>query len=67
MLPHIYIGTGGYADTDLIGTLYPFGTAKEDFLFVYSQHYDTLEINSTFHAPSGRKPLKEWCRKRKVG
>ena len=30
--PRIYLGTGGYADTDLIGTLYPFGTKKEDFL-----------------------------------
>ncbi|WP_131928534.1 DUF72 domain-containing protein [Bibersteinia trehalosi] len=53
--PRIYLGTGGYADTDLIGTLYPFGTKKEDFLTVYSQHYDTLEINSTFHAPLGAK------------
>lgn len=55
---HIYIGTGGYADTDLIGTLYPFGTKKEDFLAVYSQHYDTLEINSTFHAPLGAKAFE---------
>ncbi|MDO4429743.1 MAG: DUF72 domain-containing protein [Lonepinella koalarum] len=56
--PHIYIGTGGYADTDLIGTLYPQGTKKEDFLAVYSQHYDTLEINSTFHAPLGLKAFE---------
>ncbi|HGO5809221.1 TPA: DUF72 domain-containing protein [Mannheimia haemolytica] len=63
MLPHIYIGTGGYADTDLIGTLYPFGTAKEDFLFVYSQHYDTLEINSTFHAPIGQKAFEGMVQK----
>lgn len=55
MLPKIYIGTGGYSDTDLLGTLYPFGTKHEDFLTVYSQHYDTLEINSTFHAPLGAK------------
>ncbi|EXI62470.1 hypothetical protein MHD_09380 [Mannheimia granulomatis] len=58
MFPHIYIGTGGYADTDLIGTLYPYGTKKEDFLAVYSQHYDTLEINSTFHAPIGLKAFE---------
>lgn len=56
--PHIYIGMGGYADNDLLGTLYPYGTAKEDFLFVYSQHYDTLEINSTFHAPIGLKAFE---------
>ena len=43
--PHIYLGTGGYSDTDLIGTLYPFGTDKSDFLTIYSQHYDAIEIN----------------------
>lgn len=57
-LPRIYLGTGGYADTDLIGTLYPFGTNKEDFLSIYSQHYDALEINSTFHAPLGIKAFE---------
>ncbi len=56
--PHIYIGTGGYSDTDLVGTLYPFGTDKADFLSIYSQYYDTIEINSTFHAPIGVKALQ---------
>lgn len=56
--PHIYIGTGGYSDTDLVGTLYPFGTDKADFLSVYSQHYDTVEINSTFHATIGYKAVQ---------
>ncbi|MDH2925218.1 uncharacterized protein YecE (DUF72 family) [Nicoletella semolina] len=53
----IYIGTGGYSDSDLLGTLYPHGTPKADFLQVYSCHYDTVEINSTFHAPLGQKAL----------
>ncbi|MGY4676291.1 DUF72 domain-containing protein [Pasteurella sp. P03HT] len=56
--PHIYIGTGGYSDTDLIGTLYPFGADKTEFLTIYSQHYDAIEINSTFHAPIGVKALQ---------
>lgn len=56
-MPKIYIGTGGYSDTDLVGTLYPHGTAKADFLTVYAGHYDCIEINSTFHAPIG---IKAW-------
>lgn len=56
--PHIYLGTGGFSDTDLLGTLYPFGTDKSEFLAIYSQHYDTLEINSTFHAPIGARALQ---------
>lgn len=57
-MPKIYIGTGGYSDPDLVGTLYPYGTAKTDFLTVYSCHYDAIEINSTFHAPLGEKTLQ---------
>ncbi|MFD1805363.1 DUF72 domain-containing protein [Pasteurella oralis] len=56
--PQILLGTGGYSDTDLIGTLYPFGTDKTEFLSIYSQHYDTVEINSTFHALIGAKALQ---------
>lgn len=57
-MPHIYIGTGGYADSDLLGTVYPLGTAKEDFLTHYCRHYDSVEINSSFHAPIGLKTVQ---------
>lgn len=53
----VYIGTGGYSDTALLGTLYPHGTKSPDFLHHYAQHYDCVEINSTFHAPIGQKSL----------
>lgn len=55
---HIYIGTGGYSDSDLLGTLYPLGTPSSQFLSIYQQHYDTVEINSTFHAPIGQKAIQ---------
>ena len=64
--PHIYLGTGGYSDTDLIGTLYPFGTDKSDFLTIYSQYYDAIEINSTFHTPIGAKALQGMVEKAKA-
>lgn len=57
-MPHIYLGTGGYSDTDLLGTLYPPNTPKADFLSHYARHYDSVEINSTFHAPIGTQALK---------
>ena len=53
----IYIGTGGYSDTDLLGTLYPTGTKKSDFLSHYASHYGAVEINSTFYAPIGQKAI----------
>ena len=36
--PRIYLGTGGYSDTDLLGTLYPQGTKKTDFLREYADN-----------------------------
>ncbi len=53
--PRIYLGTGGYSDTDLLGTLYPTGTKKIDFLREYARQYGAVEINSTFYAPIGQK------------
>ncbi|UXZ04341.1 DUF72 domain-containing protein [Moraxella nasicaprae] len=54
----IYIGTGGYSDTDLIGTLYPHGAKASEFLHHYANHYDCVEINSSFHAPIGIKTVQ---------
>lgn len=51
----IYLGTGGYSDTDLLGELYPEGTKKTDFLAEYAKHYPAVEINSSFYAPIGKK------------
>lgn len=61
--PIVYLGTGGYSDTDLLGTLYPEGTKKSDFLAEYSKHYGAVEINSTFYAPIGQKAFAGMLRK----
>ncbi|MFP3355561.1 DUF72 domain-containing protein, partial [Pseudoalteromonas sp. SIMBA_153] len=53
--PPIYLGTGGYSDADLLGTLYPTCTKKTDFLREYARQYGAVEINSTFYAPIGQK------------
>ena len=55
LTPTVYLGTGGYSDTDLLGTLYPTGTKKTDFLREYAKQYGAVEINSTFYAPIGQK------------
>lgn len=61
--PVVYLGTGGYSDTDLLGTLYPEGTKKPDFLSEYAKHYGAVEINSTFYAPIGQKAFAGMLRK----
>ncbi|WP_019672412.1 DUF72 domain-containing protein [Psychrobacter lutiphocae] len=61
--PTIYLGTGGYSDTDLLGTLYPLGTKKADFLTAYAKQYKAVEINSSFYAPLGHKAYAGMVRK----
>lgn len=62
-MPTVYLGTGGYSDTDMLGTLYPMGTKKTDFLAEYAKHYGAVEINSTFYAPLGHKAFEGMLRK----
>lgn len=63
LTPTVYLGTGGYSDTDMIGTLYPVGTKKTDFLAEYAKYYGAVEINSSFYAPLGRKAYEGMLRK----
>lgn len=63
LTPTVYLGTGGYSDTDMIGTLYPVGTKKTDFLAEYAKHYGAVEINSSFYTPLGRKAYEGMLRK----
>lgn len=53
--PTVYLGTGGYSDTDLLGHLYPKDSKKSDFLALYATNYAAVEVNSSFYAPIGHK------------
>ena len=51
----ILMGTGSYSNDDWGGLLYPEGTKKTDYLRVYAQHYNAVEINSSFYNIPGAK------------
>jgi len=51
----ILMGTGSYSNDDWVGLLYPEGTKKTDYLSVYAQHYNAVEINSSFYNIPGEK------------
>ena len=61
----VYIGTGGYTNDDWIGEglLYPPGTKQTDFLSVYAQHFDAVELNSSFYGIPGLKAFEGMARK----
>lgn len=49
----IYIGTSGYSYKDWIGPFYPEGTKDNAMLAYYSQHFNFVEINSTYYHMPG--------------
>lgn len=54
----LYLGTGGYSNDDWLGLLYPPGTKPAKFLDIYSQHFNAVELNSSFYAIPGIKAFR---------
>lgn len=51
----LYLGTGGYSNDDWLGLLYPEGSKQGDWLGIYAQHFNAVELNSSFYAIPGVK------------
>jgi len=45
----IYLGTSGFSYTDWMGTFYPEGMPKREWLYYYSREFNACEINSTYY------------------
>lgn len=54
----LYLGTGGYSNDDWLGLLYPPGTKKSQYLEIYAQHFNAVELNSSFYAIPGIKAFQ---------
>ncbi len=55
-----HIGCSGFYNADWKGSLYPEDSKNKDFLKLYSQVYNTVEINSTFYRKPTAKTLQKW-------
>ena len=62
----LYLGTGGYSNEDWLGLLYPQGTRSSEFLKIYAQHFNGVELNSSFYATPGIKAFKGMVDKSKA-
>lgn len=51
----LYLGTGGYANDDWVGLLYPEQSKQSDWLGIYARHFNAVELNSSFYAIPGVK------------
>jgi uncharacterized protein YecE (DUF72 family) len=51
----IYIGTSGYSYADWVGTVYPEDTRQNEYLSLYAELFNFVEINFSYYAmPSAR-------------
>ena len=55
-----HIGCSGFYNADWKGSLYPADSQNKDFLKLYSQAFDIVEINSTFYRKPTVKTLQKW-------
>jgi len=58
----IYLGTSGFSYDDWVGSFYPVGMHKREWLSYYAREFNACEINSTFYAiprPSSLEAMVE--------
>ena len=58
----IYLGTSGFSYDDWVGSFYPVGMPKREWLTYYAREFNACEINSTYYAlpkPSSLKAMAE--------
>ncbi|NJK45840.1 MAG: DUF72 domain-containing protein [Pleurocapsa sp. SU_196_0] len=56
-MTQIHVGTGGFSNEDWVGLFYPSELKKTQWLEFYSEHFDAVEINSTFYAVPAQKSM----------
>jgi len=57
----IRIGTASWTDPGFVEDWYPKDLRAADRLRWYAEHFDLVEINSTFYALPAQSSVKRWC------
>jgi uncharacterized protein YecE (DUF72 family) len=57
----IQIGTTGWSYKDWVGSFYEPGTAQGDYLERYGQHFEIVEVDSTFYRPPTDAMVRRWA------
>jgi uncharacterized protein YecE (DUF72 family) len=56
----IQVGLGSWADPEYVGVLYPKGLPAKERLRGYAEHFDRVEVNSTYYATPARQVVAHW-------
>jgi uncharacterized protein YecE (DUF72 family) len=55
-----FLGTSSWTADGWVGSFYPEGTKPADFLQHYAQHFNCVEIDSTFYRIPTAKTVEQW-------
>ena len=59
--PRVWVGTMGFSYSDWAGVFYPPGTKPGDYLAWYARQFDTVELDTTFHATPPVDRVRRWA------
>ncbi len=59
----LYLGTGGYSNDDWLGIFYPEGAKSSEYLELYAEHFNAVELNSSFYNIPGVKAFAGMVKK----
>jgi len=59
-VPAVHIGCSVWTDRSFVGKVYPQGTPARDFLKIYCQQFNTVELNTTFYSIPSVEKVKKW-------
>jgi len=59
----VLFGTAGWSYDDWKGVFYPEKPGRFDYLRFAAEHFDVLEVNSTFYRPPTSKMARSWARR----
>lgn len=66
-MAEIRIGTSSFTAAGWSGTFYPKSLKPADYLSYYAQHFDTVEVDSTFYATPNVNVVRSWDAKTPQG
>lgn len=61
--PLIRLGSSSFSSADWVGPFYPPGTPPSEFLRLYAERFDTVEVDSTYYAVPSARTVDGWVAK----
>jgi uncharacterized protein YecE (DUF72 family) len=58
--PMVYVGCAKWGRKEWVGKIYPKGTPEKDFLKLYVDHFNSIELNATGYKLPSQQQVKNW-------